>query len=158
MVSVNDVLDRINNQENEKYIINAANLAVAIDKIKPGFKRISEMVQKDEEKLKNAELKDPEQADILRHVMKAENNEGRLRDATVKLEENSEFYSAYINLLDENGLGEIRLMPHQQVIELGEKISQRIQERELAEVGLNADDLKDIVPTETRKQIRFNNH
>lgn len=52
MVSVNDVLDRINNQENEKYIINAANLAVAIDKIKPGFKEFLKWFKKMKKNLK----------------------------------------------------------------------------------------------------------
>lgn len=154
---INQFASKATSEQDETYILNAADLAKAIENIKPGFEKIKALVEKDIFRLNKMEVENPEQATALRVMMSTQNNEKRLHEASTQLNENKGFYNSYLDLLEERGFKGIKNIDHSSMIQLGEKITQNIETRNRInelEISFDIDDTSAASTVRTKRKMK----
>lgn len=117
------------NGDDEKYITTAINIRQSIEKIIPGFRRMKEIVDKEKLKLGQIEAVNPEQAQTVRAIHNAQNNEGRYEKIANEIDKRNDSLNIIMDRFKQKGFGEILDMTSTDLINLGDKLRVELDTR-----------------------------
>lgn len=117
------------NKEDEQYVLSAARITEALEKIRPGFERIKNIVEKEKLTLGQAEETNPEQAKVIKTVYEAQNNEGRYNKIVTEIDNKNNSLNIIMDRFKEKGFGQILNMTTTDLINLGDKVKSQLDTR-----------------------------